>query len=140
MFIGHVGIGFAAKAAAPRTSLNSLFLASQFLDLLWPVLLLLGVGRVIIVPDATTVIPLAITNYPFSHGLALVILWSVLFAVLYFVMRKDQRGSPVLGLVAANHWLLDALVHVHDLQLYPGSDVRDGLATGHRWQLRLLWK
>ena len=82
LFIGHIGIAFADKAAAPRTSLGSLFLASQFLDLLWPILLLMGIERVMIVPDAPTVIPLEFTNYPFSHSLAFVILWSVLFAAL----------------------------------------------------------
>ncbi len=127
MFIGHIGIGFAAKAIAPRTSLGSLFLASQFLDILWPILLLLGIESVLIVPDAPTVIPLEFTNYPFSHSLAFVVLWSVLFAVLYFVLKQDKRGSLVMGLVVASHWLLDALVHVHDLQLYPGSDVRVGM-------------
>ena len=42
MFIGHFGIGFGAKSAAPKVSLGSLFLAAQFIDLLWPTLLLLG--------------------------------------------------------------------------------------------------
>ena len=43
MFLGHFGIGFGAKAAAPRASLGTLFLAAQFIDLLWPTLLLLTV-------------------------------------------------------------------------------------------------
>ncbi len=45
MFIGHFGIGFGAKAAAPRASLGTLFLAAQFLDLLWAALLLAGIER-----------------------------------------------------------------------------------------------
>ena len=45
MFIGHFGIGFGAKAAAPKVSLGTLFLAAQFIDLLWPTLLLLGIER-----------------------------------------------------------------------------------------------
>jgi hypothetical protein len=40
VFLGHFGIGFGAKAAAPRVSLGTLFLAAQFVDLLWPTLLL----------------------------------------------------------------------------------------------------
>lgn len=36
MFIGHFGIGFGAKKAAPTISLGTLFLAALFLDLLWP--------------------------------------------------------------------------------------------------------
>ena len=42
MFIGHFGVGFGAKPLAPRVSLGTLFLAAQFLDLLWPAFLLLG--------------------------------------------------------------------------------------------------
>jgi hypothetical protein len=46
MFIGHFGIGFGAKVVAPKVSLGSLFVAAQFLDLLWPTLLLLGIETV----------------------------------------------------------------------------------------------
>ena len=38
MFIGHFAVGMGAKAAVPKVSLGSLFLAAQFLDLLWPTL------------------------------------------------------------------------------------------------------
>ena len=38
MFIGHFGVGMAAKRVAPRVSLPVLFLAAQFADLLWPIL------------------------------------------------------------------------------------------------------
>ena len=50
MFVGHVGVGFAAKRIAPQVSLGSLFLAVQFADGLWPILLLAGIEHVRIVP------------------------------------------------------------------------------------------
>ena len=50
MFIGHFGVALAAKKVAPRTSLGTLILAAQFLDFLWPVLLLLGLEHVRIAP------------------------------------------------------------------------------------------
>jgi hypothetical protein len=50
MFIGHFGVGLAAKSVAPRVSLGALFLAAQLLDLLCATFLLLGVERVRIVP------------------------------------------------------------------------------------------
>ena len=53
MFIGHFGVGFALKSLAPRISLGTLFLAAQFIDLLWPSLLLLGLERVEIAPGIT---------------------------------------------------------------------------------------
>ena len=42
MFLGHFGLAFAAKKAAPKASLGTLVFAAQFADMLWPVLLLLG--------------------------------------------------------------------------------------------------
>ena len=42
MFIGHYALALAAKRAAPRTSLGTLFAAVCLADLLWPVFLLLG--------------------------------------------------------------------------------------------------
>jgi hypothetical protein len=42
MFLGHYAVGLAAKKAAPKVSLGTFFLASQFIDLLWPLFLLLG--------------------------------------------------------------------------------------------------
>jgi hypothetical protein len=38
MFIGHFAVGFAAKKYAPSISLGWLFIAVQFLDLIWPTL------------------------------------------------------------------------------------------------------
>src|SRR5712691_898211 len=54
MFIGHFGLGLGAKKAAPSVSLGTLFVASQFADLLWPTLLLLGIERVVVQPGITT--------------------------------------------------------------------------------------
>ena len=45
MFIGHFAVGFAAKRAAPRASLATLIAAASFTDILWPVLVLLGIER-----------------------------------------------------------------------------------------------
>jgi len=66
MFIGHFGIGFGAKSAAPRLSLGTILVGAQFIDLLWPTLLMLGIERVQIVPDATTVTPLTFDITQFS--------------------------------------------------------------------------
>lgn len=121
MFIGHFGVGFAAKALAPRTSLGSLLLATQFPDLLWPTLILLGVERVWIEPGATEVTPLNFEYYPFSHGLVSAIIWGLMVAVVYLVLLRYVRGAIVMGLVVVSHWFLDLLVHRPDLPLYSGS-------------------
>ncbi len=121
MFVGHFGAGLAAKALAPRVSLGSLFLAAQFIDLVWPTLLLLGLERVRIAPGITAVTPLDFEHYPFTHSLAAVLLWGFLFGLAYLGLKRSPRGAIVLGALVVSHWLLDLLVHRPDLPLYPGS-------------------
>jgi hypothetical protein len=127
MFIGHFAVGFAAKKASPRTSLGTLFLASQFLDLLWPVLLILGIEHVRISPGNTAVTPLDFYDYPISHSLATVLGWSVALGGIYFGVRRNFRGAAVVGVCVLSHWLLDAVVHRPDLPLFPGGSVLIGL-------------
>jgi len=127
MFIGHFGIGFALKPLAPKVSLGTAFLAAQFIDLLWPSLLLLGMEEVRIAPGITRVTPLDFTHYPISHSLLAVIGWGVLFAIAYQGLRRYPRGAIVLGLAVVSHWLLDLVVHRPDLPLYPGGSERLGM-------------
>ena len=72
MFIGHFGIGFGAKKTAPQISLGTLFLAVQFLDLLWPLLLLLNIEQAALKPGNGHAQPIEFTHYPISHTLAMV--------------------------------------------------------------------
>ena len=127
MFVGHFGIGFGATAVAPRVSLGTLFFAAQFVDLLWPTLLLLGVERVAIQPGVTAVTPLDFLYYPISHSLLAVVCWAFVLGAVYYVTRRYRRGAVVVGLAVLSHWLLDALTHRPDLPLYPGGDWRIGL-------------
>jgi hypothetical protein len=126
MFIGHFALGFAAKKAAPHLSLGSAFLGAQFVDLLWPTLLLAGVESVRIAPGASGVTPLAFDHYPVSHSLLAALAWALVVGGLYLAARGHRRGAVVLGLLVLSHWLLDALVHVPDLPLAPGLDARIG--------------
>ncbi len=126
MFIGHFGIGFGAKKAAPKVSLGTLFLAAQFLDLLWPTFLLLGWEQVEIEPGNTTMTPLHFIHYPWSHSLLMTIGWGLIFALVYYLIRRYRRGALITGLAVVSHWILDLFVHAPDLPLYPGSDFRMG--------------
>jgi len=60
MFLGHFGVGFGGKRAAPRTSHGTLFLAAQFIDLLWPTSLLLHIERIEISPGISRFTPLGL--------------------------------------------------------------------------------
>jgi hypothetical protein len=138
MFIGHFGVGFGAKSVAPRVSLGTLFLAAQFLDLLWPTLLLLDLEQVRILPGATAVTPLLFVHYPISHSLLAVLGWAMLFGGIYFRLQRDMRSALILGALVVSHWLLDVIVHQPDLPLYPGSAVKLGLDVWSSLPLTLL--
>ena len=129
MFIGHFGVGFGAKIVAPRVSLGSLFLAAQFLDLLWPTLLLLGVESVRIVPGATAVTPLVFDHYPISHSLLAVLGWAGVVGGIHFFLKRECIAAFVLGALVISHWVLDAIVHQPDLPLFPGSATVVGLGV-----------
>src|SRR3954465_3385763 len=131
MFLGHYGLAMAAKRAAPRTSLGALTFAAEFLDELWPILLLLGIEQVRIDPGlitsssttagqghVTSATPLEFTYYPFSHSLEMALVWGALIGGFYFLLRRYGRGAWVVGLLVVSHWLLDLPMHRGDLPLW----------------------
>lgn len=138
MFIGHFGIGFGAKTIAKKTSLGTLFLAAQFVDLLWPTLLLLGIETVEIKPGITKLTPLNFTSYPISHSLLMVCIWGLFIGGLYWFFKHNKHGAIVLGLCVVSHWLLDLIVHRPDLPLLPGSSTRVGLGLWNSLPATLL--
>ncbi|MDQ6690832.1 MAG: hypothetical protein M3Z18_10020 [Gemmatimonadota bacterium] len=122
MFLGHYGLAFAAKRAAPRTSLGALAFAAQFLDELWPILLLLGVEQVRIVPGLMATSPLDFVSYPYSHSLAMAVMWGALIGGVYYLLRRYGRGTWVIAILVVSHWFLDLVVHRPDLPLWPGPN------------------
>jgi hypothetical protein len=127
MFIGHYAVSLAAKRAAPRVSLGTLVLSSQFLDLLWPAFLLLGVEHVRIAPGITAFTPLDFYDYPITHSLAGAFSWSLLLGLLYAAFRRNLRGSLVVALCCFSHWFLDFLTHRPDLPVGFGNATLLGL-------------
>jgi membrane-bound metal-dependent hydrolase YbcI (DUF457 family) len=131
VFIGHFAVAFATKRVAPRVSLGTLVVAACFLDVVWPVLVLLGVERFRIVPGFTAVNPFDFVHYPWSHSLLMTFAWSLLLALAYLGMKGDRAGAVWVGVAVASHWVLDFVSHRPDLPLYPGGDARLGLSL---WQ------
>lgn len=131
MFLGHFGVGLAAKPLQPRVSLGTLFLAAQLADLLWPTLLLLGVERVNIVPGLLAASPFDFEYYPFSHSLLAQVVLGTLLGLVYGVVRRNWRGALLVGLLVPSHWLLDLVMHRPDLPIYPGSSPKVGLGVWH---------
>lgn len=138
MFIGHFAVAMAAKKLAGKPSLGTLFFAAQWLDLLWPVLLLTRVESVELSTDGSTPIPLNFTHYPISHSLLLVLVWAVLIGILHFLFQKNLKTALILALLVLSHWGFDWLVHVPDLPLSPFSDYKTGLGIWNTPSLALV--
>jgi FtsH-binding integral membrane protein len=127
VFIGHFAVAFATKKVAPKASLGTLVIAAAFLDIVWPVLVLLGIERFRIVPGSTAVNPFDFTYYPWSHSLLMTVAWSLAFALVYFASSRDRAGAVWVGVAVASHWLLDFVSHRPDMPLYPGGGEKLGL-------------
>ena len=119
MFIGHFGAAFAAQKMVPSVSLATLIFSAQWLDLLWPSLLLFKIEKVAIDPGNTKVTPLDFTHYPWSHSLLLVVGWALLIGVVHYLFMHNRRGAIMIGFLVISHWVLDLLMHRPDLPLYP---------------------
>ncbi len=97
------------------------------LDLVWPIFVIAGVEHVRIVPGATAFTPLIFDSYPWSHSLAMAIVWGL---VLVGLARRFGVPSSawllLIGLVVS-HWVLDVASHAPDMSLWPGPSPRFGL-------------
>ncbi len=138
MFIGHYSVGLAGKKVDGRPSLGTFFLAAQFLDILWPVFILIGLERVEIDSMPRQFLTLHFTSYPYSHSLVASLFWALLFAAIYYLIKKNLKTSIVLGALVVSHWVLDWIVHVPDLQLAPGIDARVGLGLWSHTALAII--
>lgn len=143
MFLGHYAVGCAARAAslgsaepsptapAPRgPSLGTWFLAVQWLDLVWPFLVLAGIEQVRVAPGLTPATPLDFVHYPYTHSALAALVWAALFAGVYRWRTGNGRGALWLAGGVFSHWVLDLVVHVPDLPLYPGGP-KVGLGLWH---------
>jgi len=125
VFIGHAALALAAKPLAPGANLGVALAATYWLDLVWPVLVVLGIERVEVDPGNTAFTPLDFVHYPWTHSLAAALAWSALFAIACW--KLGRRAALVMGLLVFSHWALDALSHRPDLPLWPGSVTMIGL-------------
>jgi hypothetical protein len=145
MFIGHYGAGFAARkinfsetVSYVKPSLGTYFLAAQFLDILWPVFIALGIEKVTIDPAGKAFQSLHFNYYPLSHSLLATIIWAALFGLVYFAFRKNVKYSILLSLVVISHWLLDLISHFPDLQLSPGINFKVGFSLWNSLPLTII--
>lgn len=121
MFVGHLAVALGAKKVEPRVPLAATVAAAFALDLLWPILLLLGVESVRVNPGDTAFTGLAFDSYPWSHSLLVVLGWGGLGVLIGKSLYGSWRAGVVLGVLVTSHWLLDFITHRPDLPLWPAG-------------------
>ncbi len=123
MFVGHYGVSYAARSLAPRVPLWVLFIATQWMDVVWSVLVLLGIEKLNIVPGFTEANALDLYYMPYTHGLPGSIVVSLIFGLIVALCVSERRMFTLFLVagVSFSHWILDLIVHVADLPLYDNS-------------------
>lgn len=140
MFIGHYALAFASKKIDKLPSLAILFVAVQFLDLLWPIFVLLGIETFEIEVGNTAMTPINFISYPYSHSLLMSIIWAILLALVYFLITKNKKGSVLIAALVFSHWILDFITHGADLQISPFSNTRVGLGLWNAPILEMIFE
>jgi hypothetical protein len=127
MFVGHLALGLAGKRASAATSLVWFVAAVTFVDLIWPIFLLLGIERAHPDPGNTAFTPIDLASIPWSHSLLMGLVWAGGFMAVARWRGIAMPTAWLLGALVLSHWVLDFFSHAPDLTLWPGEDSRHGL-------------
>jgi hypothetical protein len=136
MFVGHYGVSYAAKRFTPRTSLGTLFLSVQTLDVLFSVFVLVGLERLRIVPGFTAYNPYDLVYMPYSHSLIGALAWALLAGLLMGALRGRTAGVWI-GIAVFSHFVLDVPMHTPDLPLAGNDSPKIGFGLWNHRNLAL---
>lgn len=131
MFVGHLAVSLVGKKANPTVSLVWFVLAANFIDLIWPIFLLMGLEVVAVDPGNTAFTPLDFVSYPWTHSLAMTMLWGAALGGLAAWRGVPRQACWWIAALVVSHWVLDFITHRPDLPLWPGSELHVGLGLWH---------
>jgi len=135
MYAGHFAAAFALKRAQPRAPTWALLLGAGFLDVLFGIFVLLGVERASLTPGRSPGFSLDFIDW--SHSLAASLFWAALFGLAF--LPRGRAIALTLGLAVFSHFVLDLLMHPHDLALWPHARAHLGLGLWVRWPVGWWW-
>lgn len=123
MYVGHFAAGLAIKARVPRAPTWGILLGVALMDVLFGVFLLTGIERAHLTPGVPPGFRLDFIDW--SHSLTMSIVWAALFGLAW--RGRGRAVAWTMGFAVFSHFLLDLVVHVPDLALWPGSGTHLGL-------------
>ena len=127
MFVGHYAASLALKRFEKRASLGILFLAVQFVDILFFPFVLLGIERLNIVENFTESTHFELEYMPYTHSLLASLIWaSLAYAVFRWVIVRRNSVALVVALAVFSHLLLVLIVHTPDLPIWRDESLKLG--------------
>ncbi len=99
----HLGVGLAAKRIAPKTPVIVLIVAAYVIDIIWAIFYFAGIEHM---PE-----PNPVTTNPWSHGLLMASVWSLLIGLIIFLASRNRRAAWIAGLLVFSHWAVDFISH-----------------------------
>jgi membrane-bound metal-dependent hydrolase YbcI (DUF457 family) len=131
MFVGHYAASLALKKVDKDISLGMLFLAVQFVDILFFPFVLMGIENFNIVMNYTDATHFELDFLPYTHSLFASFFWAaVVYALFRFFPTKNtinkNKTAVILGVAVISHWFLDLIVHTPDLPLLSNNTVKFG--------------
>jgi len=127
MFVGHYAAALALKKFEKRASLGVLFLAVQFIDILFFPLVLLGIERMNILENFTQSTHFELEYMPYTHSLVGSLFWAgIAYALFRWLIVKKNSVAIVVALAVFSHWLFDLVVHTPDLPLWSDTSLKLG--------------
>jgi hypothetical protein len=109
--LAHASIGLMTKAAFPKAPLFPLLLATQLPDLLFFGFEAAGIERQAVtrMDFGAGLTYLSPPHFPWSHGLSLCIVWSILAGGLTMLIFRNRTAGLLAGICVFSHWFLDFL-------------------------------
>jgi hypothetical protein len=121
LFIGHYSVSYISKRIEPLLPLWLLFLAVQFVDIIWSLFIFTGIEEATISHEVPGT-PLNLLYMPYSHSLVGSLFWSgiAFIAIRYLPILKSRnfKKALIVSIAVFSHWLLDLIVHTADLPLW----------------------
>jgi membrane-bound metal-dependent hydrolase YbcI (DUF457 family) len=120
MIAGHFGFAAIVKSRERAVPLWTLMLATQWLDVLFVPLLVMGVEHLEPVAGTRGGYGNVVIYADYTHsllGAAIIASLSALLAASVWT----RRTALVIGAVVFSHWVLDLIMHRGDMPLLPGN-------------------
>lgn len=120
MIAGHFGFAAFVKSREQRVPLWALMLATVWIDIVFVPLFLLKVETLEPVAGLHGGYGQNLIHADYTHSLIGALLLSAIFGIACAIPWGKNCGF-VLGAVSFSHWLLDLVVHRHDMPLLPAN-------------------